>query len=79
MSKSCPNCHTPLIGENEEQFCPVCLLRSALAGTLQLDEEPLAVVPRTDPPRERFEHYELVCGSNGTPVEIGTGCNGDHF
>ena len=79
MSKSCPNCHTPLIGENEEQFCPVCLLRSALAGTLQLDEEPLAVVPRTDPPRERLEHYELVCGSNGTPVELGRGAMGITF
>src|SRR5208282_4849112 len=60
--------------------CPVCMLRKGLAGTVESGESSASedtVKPTTpDRPVQRFEHYELVTGEDGRPVELGRGAMG---
>src|SRR5262249_22454795 len=60
------------------EFCPVCMLRKGLAGGVQSGESSFeeAVKPTPDQPPKRFEHYELVLGEDGKPVELGRGAMG---
>jgi serine/threonine protein kinase len=61
------------------EFCPVCMLRQALAGEVESGESSTsedAVKPILEEARRRFEHYELVKGEDGTPVELGRGAMG---
>jgi serine/threonine protein kinase len=76
--RTCPSCDNEFSGAME--FCPVCVLRKALAagvesGGSSASEDP--VEPKT-PERavQRFEHYELVTGEDGKPVELGRGAMG---
>src|SRR5246127_2050818 len=76
--RTCPSCGNEFCGGME--FCPVCMLRKALAGGFEsggssASEDP--VEPKT-PERavQRFEHYELVTGEDGKPVELGRGAMG---
>jgi tetratricopeptide (TPR) repeat protein len=60
------------------EFCPVCMLHKALAGGAASGESSFqeAVKPTPETPVERFEHYELVTGDDGKPVELGRGAMG---
>src|SRR6476660_4026092 len=76
--RTCPSCGNEFSGSME--FCPVCVLRKALAagvesGGSSASEDP--VEPKT-PERavQRLEHYELVTGEDGKPVELGRGAMG---
>src|SRR4029077_15167119 len=76
--RTCPSCGNEFSGAME--FCPVCVLRKALAagvesGGSSASEDP--VEPKT-PERavQRFEHYELVTGEDGKPVQLGRGAMG---
>src|SRR5271165_6213012 len=76
--RTCPSCGNELSGAME--FCPVCMLRKALGGGVQ-SGEPVAPEDSVEPtPPEqavqRFEHYELVNGEDGKPVELGRGAMG---
>ena len=77
-AKTCSVCGTPLSGVNES--CPVCMLRKGLAGGVESRESSISedtVKPTTpDQPAQRFEHYELVTGEDGKPVELGRGAMG---
>ena len=73
----CPSCGNEFSGAVE--FCPVCMLRKALGGGTEPDEssaeqDRAETTPMRVPPR--FEHYELICGENGNPVELGRGAMG---
>ena len=74
----CPSCGNEFSGTME--FCPVCMLRWGLAGGVEsggasVSED--AVKPTTPKqPAQRFEHYELVTGQDGKPVELGRGAMG---
>src|ERR1700692_227038 len=60
-------------------FCPVCMLRNALACGVESGEPSAAedtVKPRPEEAAQRFEHYELVKGEDGKPVELGRGAMG---
>jgi hypothetical protein len=75
--RTCPSCGNEFSGAME--FCPVCLLRKGLAdgvesGASSASEE--GVKPTSDQPAQRFEHYELVTGEDGEPVELGRGAMG---
>ena len=76
--RTCPSCGNELSGAME--FCPVCMLRKGLAGTVESGESSVfedTVKPTTpDQPAQRFEHYELVTGEDGKPVELGRGAMG---
>ena len=62
------------------EFCPVCMLRKALADGLESGESSASedtVKPTTSEQAvQRFEHYELVTGEDGKPVELGRGAMG---
>ena len=75
--RTCPSCGNELCGAME--FCPVCMLRNALAsgvesGESSVCEDTFKLTP--DQPAQRFEHYELVMGEDGKPVELGRGAMG---
>jgi serine/threonine protein kinase len=75
--RTCPGCGSEL--SEAAEFCPVCLLRKALAGGVKSGESSAseeAVKPTPAQAAQRFEHYELVRGEDGKPVELGRGAMG---
>src|SRR5215471_5705545 len=71
--RTCPSCGNEFSGAME--FCPVCMLRKGLAGGVASGEFSFeeAVKPIPDQSPKRFDHYELVTGEDGKPVELGRG------
>jgi WD40 repeat protein/serine/threonine protein kinase len=59
-------------------FCPVCRLRQALDAEAELGElcSEYSAEPQAKLVARRLEHYELVCGEDGRPVELGRGAMG---
>src|ERR1700732_2074378 len=76
--RSCSVCGTECPASME--FCPVCLLRRGLDEPPESDEssslEKASVESSPALPEHRFEHYELVKGEDGKPVELGRGAMG---
>ena len=68
----CPSCGNEFSGAME--FCPVCMLRKAVAGGVESGEFS-AETTLTHVP-QRFEHYELVSDEDGKPAELGRGAMG---
>src|SRR5260370_4078447 len=61
------------------EFCPVCVLRRGLGEAAESDEcslEKDSVESSPALPAHRFEHYELVKGEDGKPIELGRGAMG---
>ena len=73
---ACPTCGNDFYGAMG--FCPVCALRAADDDRAEPGESSFeeAVRPTPDQPPKRFEHYELLTGENGKPVELGRGAMG---
>ena len=68
----CPSCGNEFSGAME--FCPVCMLRGAFVGGVESGEPPASediVRPTQEEAAQRFEHYELVTGDGGKPIELG--------
>jgi hypothetical protein len=75
--RTCSSCGNEISGAIE--FCPVCMLRKGLADGVESGESSTfeeAVKPILEQAAQRFEHYELVRGEDGTPVELGRGAMG---
>src|ERR1700723_481519 len=74
--RACPNCGNELSGAME--FCPVCMLRKGLADGIESGESSFekTVKPTAEQATQRFEHYQLVKGNDGKPVELGRGAMG---
>jgi Protein kinase domain/MalT-like TPR region/NACHT domain len=75
--RTCPSCGNEV--SEAMEFCPVCMLRQALVGGVGSGESSASedtVKPTSEQARQRFEHYELVKGEDGTPVELGRGAMG---
>src|SRR5271166_3529921 len=74
--RTCPTCGNELSGAME--FCPVCVLRMGLAGAAETAESSSqnTLKPTSQDGAYRFEHYELVTGEDGKPVELGRGAMG---
>src|SRR5258708_16787850 len=76
--RTCPSCGNELSGAME--LCPVCMLRQGLAGGAESGEssasEDTIKLPTLEQAVQRFEHYELVTGEDGKPVELGRGAMG---
>jgi tetratricopeptide (TPR) repeat protein len=75
--RTCPSCGNEV--SEAMEFCPVCMLRHALAGGVESGKSSASedtVKPTPKQSRQRFEHYELVKGEDGTPVELGRGAMG---
>jgi serine/threonine protein kinase len=76
-AKACSVCGTALSGVDES--CPVCMLRKGLAGGVESGESSISEVTiksTSEQTAQRFEHYALVTGEDGTPVELGRGAMG---
>src|SRR5580704_8776459 len=73
---TCPSCGNEFSGAME--FCPVCMLRKALAGRVESGESSSEDILKLTPEQatQRFEHYELVKGEDGRAVELGRGAMG---
>ena len=65
--RACGICGSLFSVTNES--CPVCALRGALSS-----ESP--VEPILSPSQLQFEHYEILTGGDGTPLELGRGAMG---
>ena len=74
--RTCRNCGNEFSGAFE--FCPVCMLRKGLGGGIESGESSTVDTLRLKPvePAQRFNHYELVKGEDGKPVELGRGAMG---
>jgi serine/threonine protein kinase len=74
--RTCPSCGNEFSGAME--FCPVCMLGKALAGAVESRESSSedTLEPTAEQAAQRFEHYELVKGEDGKPVELGRGAMG---
>jgi hypothetical protein len=75
--RSCSICGNEISGAME--FCPVCMLRKALAGDIKFSESSASedtVRTTSEQAVQRFEHYELVSDENGKPIELGRGAVG---
>ncbi|MBV8223934.1 MAG: hypothetical protein JO232_01960, partial [Verrucomicrobia bacterium] len=74
--RTCPSCGNEFSGAME--FCPVCMLRGALPGAVESGGSSFekAIKPTPGQPAQRFDHYELVTGEDGKPVELGRGAMG---
>jgi hypothetical protein len=74
--RTCPSCGNEFSGAME--FCPVCMLRKGLAGGVESGESSFEEAAKPTPVQapQRFEHYELVKGEDGRPVELGRGAMG---
>jgi len=69
--RTCRSCGNEFSGAME--FCPVSMLRKGLAGGVEPGESSFedVVKPTLDQQPKQFEHYELVRGEDGKPVELG--------
>src|SRR5215469_1472435 len=76
--RTCPSCGNEFSGAME--FCPVCMLQKALAGAVASGEssasEGTGKPTTSEQVLQRFDHYELVAGEDGKPVELGRGAMG---
>jgi len=74
--RTCLTCGAEFSGAMK--FCPVCILRQALAAEGDSCEPALEgpVEPASGPGLHRLEHYELVTGEDGKPIELGRGAMG---
>jgi hypothetical protein len=75
--RTCKVCGARFSATEENEFCPACMLRGALAGRVESEESSAGemVKPAEQAP-PRFEHYELVLGEDGQPLELGRGAMG---
>src|SRR5258705_8426563 len=74
--RTCSSCGNEFSGAME--FCPVCMLRKGLADGVESGESSSGGTrkPIPDQPAQRFEHFELVTGEDGKPIELGRGAMG---
>ena len=72
----CPSCGNEFSGATK--FCPVCMLHGALADDVASGESSSDRVtkPKSQDVARRFQHYELLIGEDGRPVELGRGAMG---
>jgi serine/threonine protein kinase len=82
--RTCLVCGTKFSATNNSEYCPVCVLRGVLGGeceateTLNTRSGSKQVSSEATPPTTaaRFEHYELLWGEDGQPIELGRGAMG---
>jgi hypothetical protein len=74
--RTCPSRGNEFSGAME--FCPVCMLRKGLASGVEsgVSATERTLTPLPEQPAQRFDHYELVRGEDGKPIELGRGAMG---
>ena len=76
--RTCIVCGANFSATRNSEFCPVCMLRRALAGGVESSESFCEDAANSTPKdaAQRLEHYELVSDKDGQPVELGRGAMG---
>ena len=76
--RACKVCGANFSATEENEFCPVCMLRGALAGGVESSESFSEDNANSSPKdaAQRLEHYELVTDKDGQPMELGRGAMG---
>jgi serine/threonine protein kinase/tetratricopeptide (TPR) repeat protein len=79
----CVKCGTKLLASRPSDRCPVCQLRGALDSEVDSDltaelssSPPEEAIQPTRPGSTQFDHYELLTGDDGRPIELGRGAMG---
>jgi len=83
-ARTCPACGTKFFATADGGFCPVCILRGATSGESTAAGQPGSETGSAESPEEaerssearRFEHYEVMLGADGKPIELGRGAMG---
>jgi Protein kinase domain len=79
--RTCTVCGAKFSALADSESCPVCMLRQALASGVESSEassqETAKPLPEQSP--RRFDHYQVVNHTDGTPVELGRGAMGITF
>jgi hypothetical protein len=73
--RACNACGAKFSAVGEQELCPVCLLQGALADGIEAPEVFGRGVANPDSV-QRLEHYEVVLGEDGRPLELGRGAMG---
>ena len=75
-TRTCLSCGCELSGAMKS--CPVCMLRQALKAEADSGEvtSEYSARPQSERVARRLEHYELVTGEDGKPIELGRGAMG---
>src|SRR5271166_3195325 len=75
-TRTCQACGCEISGAMK--FCPVCRLRQALDAEPESGElsSEYSGEPQSELVARRLEHYELVNGEDGKPIELGRGAMG---
>jgi hypothetical protein len=73
--RACSVCGARFSATRNSEFRPMCMLRKALAEEVESGESSSrdTAKPIAEESAQRFEHYELVKGQDGKPVELGRG------
>jgi serine/threonine protein kinase len=77
----CTVCGAKFSAIADSESCPMCMLRQALASTVESSvscSEDTTKSPPEQSPR-RFDHYQVVTHTDGTNVELGRGAMGTTF
>ena len=75
-TRTCQACGCEISGAM--RFCPVCRLRQALEAEAESGElcSEYSAKPQPELVARRLEHYELLNGEDGKPIELGRGAMG---
>ena len=73
--RACNACGAKFSAVGEQELCPVCLPQGALADGIKAPEVFARGVANSGSV-QRFEHYEVVLGEDGRPLELGRGAMG---
>ena len=78
--RACTVCGANFSATEENEFCPVCMLRMALAGGVESGESFSEDAANSTPKdaAQRLEHYELVT-DNSFPAGSACGCERSPF
>jgi serine/threonine protein kinase len=77
QTRTCPVCRSKLMVRSFREFCPVCVLRGALAPAFGSHHSSprKATRPSASARRgQRFENYQLMLDDNGRPFDVDLHC-----
>ena len=79
--RTCPVCGTRFSATMENESCPVCMLRKAVAGGVESITPFSEDTVRTTPEQaaSRFEHYEIVLRRGRKTSRARSRCDGCHL
>jgi tetratricopeptide (TPR) repeat protein len=79
--RACTVCGARFSALADNQSCPICMLRQALASGVEssesCSEDTVKPLPEQSP--RRFDHYQVITHTDGTQVELGRGAMGITF